>query len=46
MRTLAFLLATVLVPAVSAQDPSPPPTFDVLIKGGTVYDGTGGEGAT
>ncbi len=44
MRTLAFLLATVLVPAVSAQDPSPPPTFDVLIKGGTVYDGTGGEG--
>ena len=26
-----------------AQSPSPAPTFDVIIKGGTVYDGAGGE---
>ena len=26
-----------------AQSPSPAPTFDVIIKGGTVYDGSGGE---
>ena len=26
-----------------AQSPSPTPTFDVIIKGGTVYDGSGGE---
>ena len=27
-----------------AQNPSPAPLFDVVIKNGTVYDGTGGEG--
>ena len=42
---LALLCAALLaVPAVDAQKPSPSPEFDVIIKGGTVYDGTGAEG--
>ncbi len=40
------LFATMIIPNVCAQDasPSPSPQFDILIKGGTVYDGSGGEG--
>jgi len=34
-----------MVSIVSAEDVSPaPPNFDVIIRGGTVYDGSGGEG--
>lgn len=32
------------VSAAAAPDPTATPEFDVLIKGGTVYDGTGAEG--
>ena len=42
---LAPLLVLVMVSIVSAEDVSPaPPNFDVIIRGGTVYDGSGGEG--
>ncbi len=42
---LAFFCAALLaVPAVDAQKPSPSREFDVIIKGGTIYDGTGAEG--
>src|SRR5437762_14030485 len=38
-------LAALIVCQVRANESSPPPAeFDVLIKGGTVYDGTGAEG--
>src|SRR5215510_5525571 len=39
----AFLLS--LVTRVAAESPSPA-EFDVLIKGGTIYDGTGAPGRT
>ena len=41
------LLAAMMVPLLNAQaQPSPTPAekFDVLIRGGTIYDGSGGEG--
>jgi N-acyl-D-amino-acid deacylase len=37
---LALLAATVLLPAPMAH-PAEPPGYDVIIRGGTVYDGTG-----
>ncbi len=40
--SIAFLLGLAMT-AASAESPSPA-EFDVIIKGGTVYDGTGGEG--
>ncbi len=42
----SVLLSIMVVAAIDAQSPPPSssPAFDVLIKGGTVYDGTGGEG--
>ena len=39
MRALPFV-TLILLAAVAAQ----PPSFDTLIRGGTVYDGTGAEG--
>lgn len=39
LHYLSFILLVCLAQIVSAD-----PTFDVVIKGGTVYDGTGGEG--
>jgi N-acyl-D-amino-acid deacylase len=42
---LATLLVPVMVSIVSAAEASPaPPEFDVIIRNGTVYDGSGGEG--
>ncbi len=40
------LFATIISPGVCAQEASssPPQQLDALIKGGTVYDGSGGEG--
>jgi N-acyl-D-amino-acid deacylase len=35
----AFMLAR-----VSGENPSPVPEFNIVIKNGTVYDGTGSEG--
>jgi N-acyl-D-amino-acid deacylase len=42
------LLSTVMVPVARTQDLSPSSSqkFDVVIKNGTVYDGSGGEGHT
>jgi N-acyl-D-amino-acid deacylase len=42
------LLSTVMVPVARTQDLSPSSSqkFDVVIKNGTVYDGSGGEGQT
>jgi N-acyl-D-amino-acid deacylase len=46
MKRLALIFASTIAICVCGQN-SPPSTspaeFDVLIKGGTVYDGTGGE---
>src|SRR3982751_30776 len=41
-----LICAAMIVPSVGAKDAllSPSQEFDVLIKGGTIYDGTGGEG--
>jgi N-acyl-D-amino-acid deacylase len=46
MKKLFALLSLLLVtPApLAAQRPRAPARFDVIIRGGTVYDGTGGEG--
>ena len=42
---LAVLLVPVMVSIVSAEEASPAPQeFDVIIRNGTVYDGSGGEG--
>ena len=42
---LAALLVPVMVSIVSAEDASPAPQeFDAIIRNGTVYDGSGGEG--
>ena len=42
---LAALLVPVMVSIVSAEEASPvPQEFDVIIRNGTVYDGSGGEG--
>src|SRR2546423_13603724 len=38
------LIYLTLLPVVHPQQPSPASSFDVLIKNGTVYDGSGGEG--
>jgi N-acyl-D-amino-acid deacylase len=42
----AIILASVIVPGVIAQQSSSPTPadFDVIIKGGTIYDGTGSDG--
>ena len=40
----AALICLTISPVVHAQQPSPASHFDVLIKNGTVYDGSGGEG--
>ena len=41
---VSFLFLVALTPLAHGQEKSPsPPPFDVLIKGGTVYDGTGGK---
>lgn len=42
-RTLTLLLAGLFAGAGSNASAAEPP-YDVLVKGGTVYDGTGGEG--
>ena len=46
LSLLAALLVPVMVSIVSAEEasPSPPQEFDVIIRNGTVYDGSGGEG--
>jgi N-acyl-D-amino-acid deacylase len=43
---LAALLGPMMVSIVSAEEasPAPPQEFDVIIRNGTVYDGSGGEG--
>ena len=40
----AAILVSLTVAAVAAPESSPSPAYDVVIKGGTVYDGSGGEG--
>ena len=45
LSLLAALLVPVMVSIVSAEEVSPAPQeFDVIIRNGTVYDGSGGEG--
>ena len=45
LSLLAILLVPVMVSIVSAEEVSPAPSeFDVIIRSGTVYDGSGGEG--
>src|SRR6266571_3129669 len=46
MKCIAIIFASTIAVCVCAQKPPPSTSageFDVLIKGGTVYDGTGGE---
>lgn len=44
LHAILALSAMLVIPSVcGAQTPSQTASFDVLIKGGTVYDGTGGE---
>src|SRR5713101_7568336 len=46
MKRIAVIFASTIAICVFAQNPPPSPSpaeFDVIIKGGTVYDGTGGE---
>ena len=38
------LLGSMIATEAGAQNPSPAQVFDVVIRNGTVYDGTGGEG--
>jgi N-acyl-D-amino-acid deacylase len=44
MRRIALVLALVLFSACAAPAARQPGTFDVVIRGGTVYDGTGAAG--
>ena len=45
LSLLVVLLVPVMVSIVSAEEASPAPQeFDVIIRNGTVYDGSGGEG--
>jgi N-acyl-D-amino-acid deacylase len=46
VRVTAFLGTSILAFSVYAASPAPlqPPAFDVVIRGGTVYDGTGAPG--
>src|SRR5437016_12628654 len=39
--TLTFAISVVAVAQRHHHNPSPPPSFDVIIRGGTLYDGTG-----
>ena len=41
---LVTLTIAILASACSSPTPPPPPAFDVIIRGGTVYDGTGAAG--
>src|SRR6266852_3349698 len=46
MKRIAVIFASTIAICVFAQNPPPSPSpaeFDVIIKGGTVYDGAGGE---
>ena len=46
MKRIAAILTSIIASCISAQNQLPsrsPADFDVIIKGGTVYDGTGGE---
>jgi N-acyl-D-amino-acid deacylase len=46
MKRITLIFTSTIAICVCAQNPPPPPSpaeFDVLIKGGTVYDGSGGE---
>jgi len=46
MKRIAFIFASTIAIGVFAQNPPPSPgpaEFDVIIKGGTVYDGSGNE---
>ena len=42
-RTIAFALALCLLPALSAMAAGKPKTYDLILRGGTIYDGSGGK---
>jgi N-acyl-D-amino-acid deacylase len=42
LRKLFALALIILLPIISALQAQPAPAFDIIIKGGAVYDGTGG----
>src|SRR4051812_40273456 len=42
LRKLFALALIILLPLISAAQTRPARVFDIIIKGGTVYDGTGG----
>src|SRR5689334_17271137 len=44
LRKLCAFALIILLPTISAAQTRPAPAFDVIIKGGTVYDGTGTAG--
>ena len=44
LSPLVTLTIAILASACSSPTPPPPPAFDVIIRGGTVYDGTGAAG--
>jgi N-acyl-D-amino-acid deacylase len=46
MRCLSTLAIVTLLAVTGCSRSAPPPTYDVLIRGGTVYDGTGAAGRT
>lgn len=44
MKMLSLFLTATMATTAVAEDASPAKAFDVIIRNGTVYDGTGGEG--
>jgi N-acyl-D-amino-acid deacylase len=44
MRAMSFVLAAIFLSACGSPTPPPPPAFDVIIRGGTVYDGSAAPG--
>ena len=42
-RTIVFTVALCLLPALSALAAEKPKTYDLILRGGTIYDGSGGK---
>jgi N-acyl-D-amino-acid deacylase len=42
-RTIVFTVALCLLPALSAMAAEKPKTYDLILRGGTIYDGSGGK---
>jgi N-acyl-D-amino-acid deacylase len=42
-RTIVFTVALCLLPALAAMAAEKPKTYDLILRGGTIYDGSGGK---